>query len=159
MSRWTLVAGLALIITINVVTGSVDRTGLSICAIGWPTDYAPGDTLQYLWWAFNNEANAMNTTTGIFTPALKGLYLLTFHGTVDPNSPTKTNVYASMVVGSDEVAYTYAAYSDHYESGSMQAVSWMNRNDVMRNVAYVRNGKHYTVRWDHFGFCAIFVAQ
>ena len=64
----------------------------------------------------------MNPRNGEFTVPHTGIYFVSFYGEVGPTSPTKKNVFASIVVGIDEVAYVYAAYDDHYESGSMQVV-------------------------------------
>ena len=65
--------------------------------------------------------------TGNFKPPATCLYIVAFSGTIAPASPTKKNVYATMVVGSDEVAYAYAAYDDHYDHYDHYACRWCER--------------------------------
>ena len=93
--------------------------------------------------------------TGNFKPPATGLYIVAFSGTIAPASPKKKNVYATMVVGSDDVAYAYAAYDDHYETGSMQVVRKIPKGTPV----YIQNDKYHTVRWDRFVFCAVFITE
>ena len=127
----------------------------SISALGWPKVYSPGETLIYYWFVHNNYANIMNPRNGEFTVPHTGIYFVSFYGEVGPTSPTKKNVFASIVVGIDEVAYVYAAYDDHYESGSMQVVRHIGKGTPV----FVRNGKRFSVKWEGFGISVVFITE
>ena len=123
--------------------------------MGWSKDYSPAQTLIYYWHVNNNLANIMSPRRGLFTVPYTGLYIFSFYGTISPNSPTKKNVYATIMVDREDAAYAFSAYDDHYETGSIQVLRRVPKGITV----YVRNDKDYTVRWDGFGFCAVFINE
>ena len=83
----------------------------------------------------------MNPRKGVFTVPYTGLYMFSFYGTISPNSPTKKNVYAIIMVDREDAAYAFSAYDDHYETGSIQVLRRVPKGITV----YVRNDKRYTV--------------
>ena len=120
--------------------------------MGYTTTYDPGETVVYMWAIHNKQGNLLSPLTGEFTLRHSGLYILSFYGAISPYSPNWKDIYASMMVGKEEVAYVYASYGS---GGQMQTGSML----VLRRMA---KGTKDCVRNDRrksFGFTVVFITE
>ena len=107
--------------------------------MGWSKLYSPSETLIYYWDVQNNLANIMDPDKGEFTVPYPGLYILSFYGTISPDSSSTTIELATMMVGNDEAADAFSAYA----TGSMQVLRRLPKGKKV----YVRNGEYFYVKW------------
>nr|KAG5688066.1 hypothetical protein BaRGS_017820 [Batillaria attramentaria] len=92
---------------------------------------------------FNNDGNAYNEASGVFTVPVNGTYIFLANVMVQSDSPRKINDGVFIYVDGKDHGRCWSSYKSHYEQGSCHAIVKLRAGQRVWLHNYYSNSRYY----------------